>query len=64
MKEKVSDLIIDEIVNEKVFEKSETEIQTFEPIEELKYPQGYDSKFQIVILLDDLNEKQIIHSWV
>ena len=33
------DVVIEEIVNNKDFEKSDTEIETYEPIEELNYPQ-------------------------
>ena len=33
------DIVIEEIVNNKGFEKSDTEIETYESIEELKYPQ-------------------------
>ena len=33
------DIVIDEIVNNKDFEKSDTEIETYESIEELKFPQ-------------------------
>ena len=46
-----------EIVNDKDFEKSETEIETFESIEDLKYLQEYDSNQSIVIILGRLNEK-------
>ena len=50
------DIVIDEIVNNKGFEKSNTEIETFESIEELKLPQEYDAGG--FIILDDLNEKK------
>ena len=33
------DIVIDEIVNNKDFEKSNTEIETYESIEELNFPQ-------------------------
>ena len=36
------DVVIEEIVNKKDFEKSDTEIETFESIEELKFPQEFD----------------------
>ena len=49
------DVVIDELVNNKVFEKSNTEIETYESIEELKFPQEYDGGS---IILDDLNEKK------
>ena len=51
------DIIFEEIVKTKDFEKSDTEIETFNNIEELKFPQEYeDNSF---IILDDLNEKEI-----
>ena len=49
--------VIDEIVNNKDFEKSDTEIETYESIEELKYPQEYDDGG--IIILDDLNGKEM-----
>ena len=51
------DIVIDEIVNNKDFEKSNTEIETFDNMEELKYPQDYENIS--IIILDDLNEKEI-----
>ena len=51
------DIVIEEIVNNKDFEKSDTEIETYESIEELKFPQEYDDGG--VIILDDLNEKEM-----
>ena len=50
------DIVIEEIVNNKDFEKSDTEIETYESIEELKFPQEYDGG---IIILDDLNEKEM-----
>ena len=35
-----------------------TETETYESIEELKYPQEYDSDQPIVFILDDLNERK------
>ena len=52
------DLIFDEIVKRKKIEKSETEIENFETIEELKQPQECDSDQPIFVILDDLIEKQ------
>ena len=50
------DVVIEEIVNNKDFEKRNTEKETNESIEELKLPQEYeDGGF---IILDDLNEKE------
>ena len=51
------DIAIEEIVNNKDFEKSDTELETYESIEELKYPQQYDNGG--IIILDDLNEKEM-----
>ena len=50
------DVVIEEIVNNKDFQKSDTEIETYESIEELKLPQEYDDGG--IIILDDLNEKK------
>ena len=47
------DIVIDEVVNNKDFEKSDTEIETYE---ELKFPQEYDDGG--IIILGDLNEKK------
>ena len=51
------DIVIEEIVKNKDFEKSDTEIETYESIEELKFPQEYE--INSIIILDDLNEKEI-----
>ena len=37
LNEEDTDIVIHEIVNDKSFEKSDTEIETYESIEELKY---------------------------
>ena len=50
------DLLIEKIVDKKDFEKSDVEKQTFESIEELKFPQEYDGGIKI---LDDLKEKEM-----
>ena len=50
-------IVINEIVNNKDFEKSDFEIETYESIEELKYPQEY--KYNSIIILDDLNDKEM-----
>ena len=47
------DLVIEEIVNKKDFQNSDTEMQTYESIEELKFPQEYENNS--IIILDDLN---------
>ena len=51
------DIVIDQIVNNEDFEQSPTEIETYESIEELEFPQEYDDGG--IIILDDLNEKEI-----
>ena len=51
------DLIIEEIIDNKDFEKSNIEIETFDNIEELKFPQDYESNS--IIILDDLNQKEM-----
>ena len=50
--EEYIDVVIEKIVNNKVFEKSDTEIETYESIQELKCPQEYDDGG--IIILDDL----------
>ena len=50
------DIVIEEIVNNEDFQKSDTEIETFESIEELKYPEEYENNS--IIILDDLNQKR------
>ena len=51
------EILIDEIVNNKDFEKSDIEIETFNDIEELKFPQDYENNS--IIILDDLNQKEM-----
>ena len=51
------DVVIEEIVKNKDFEKSDTEKETYESIEELKIPQEIDDGG--IIILDDLNEKEM-----
>ena len=51
------DVAIEEIVNNKDFEKSDTEIETFDKIEDLKFPQEYENNS--IIILDDLNQKEM-----
>ena len=52
--EEVVDGVIEELVNNKDFDKCDTEIETFDNIEELKYTQEYEDV--VIIILDDLNE--------
>ena len=51
------DIVIDEVGNNEDFEKSDTGIETYESIEELKYPQEYNFDQPNVNILDDLNQK-------
>ena len=51
------DVVIEEIVNNKDFEKSVTEMETFDSIEDLKIPQEYEHNS--IIILDDLNQKEM-----
>ena len=51
------DIVIEEIVNKKDFEKSDTAKETFDNIEELRYPQENENKN--IFIPDDLNEKEI-----
>ena len=50
-------MVIDEIVNNEDFVKSNTEIQTYESKEELKFPQDYEDGCNNI--LDDLDEKEM-----
>ena len=51
------DVVIEEVINNKDFQKSNTEIETFDNIEELKFPQDYENNS--IIMLDDLNQKEM-----
>ena len=51
------DIVIEEVINNKDFEKSNTEIETFDKIEELRFPQEYENNS--IIILDDLNQKEM-----
>ena len=51
------ELVIEELINDKDFEKSDTEIEGYESIKVLKYPQDYEVGG--IIILDDLNEKEM-----
>ena len=51
------DVVIDELINNKDFEKSDTEIETYESIEGLNFPQNYENNS--IIILDDLNQKEM-----
>ena len=51
------DILIEEINADKDFQKSNIELEVFDNIEELKYPQDYDN--DSIFFLDDLNEKEM-----
>ena len=51
------DIVNKQLINNKDFEKSITEIETFDNSEELRFPQDYENLS--IIILDDLNEKEI-----
>ena len=51
------DVVISEIVDNKDFQTSDTEIETYESIEDLKFPQEYENNS--IIFLDDLNRKEM-----
>ena len=51
------DIVIEDIVNNEDFKKSDTEIEIFESIEELKFPQEFENNSNII--LDDLNQKEM-----
>ena len=56
------DIVIEEVINIKVFQKSDIEIETFDNIEELKYPQ--ENENNSIIILDNLNQKEMDDSRV
>ena len=56
LKEEDIDIVIDEVVHDKDFQKSDTEIETYESIEEFKYPQEHEDGG--IIILDDLMRKK------
>ena len=57
LKDEDIDLVIEEIVNNKDFKKSDTERETYESKQELKFPQECDDGGNI--FLDDLKEKEM-----
>ena len=56
------DLVLDEVDNNKDFRKPDCEIETYESIEELKYPQ--ENEVGGIIIFDGLNEKEMNDPWV
>ena len=57
LNEQSIDVVIDEICNDKDFQKSDTELETYDSIEELKNPQEYDDGGYII--LDELFEEEM-----
>ena len=51
------ELVIEEIVNNRDFQKSDAELGTYVSKEELKYPQEFEDGS--IYILDDLNEKEM-----
>ena len=51
------DIVIEETFNNKDFQKSNIEIETYESIEDLKFPQEYENNS--IINLDDLYQKEM-----
>ena len=51
------DLVIDDVINHEDFKKSDIDIEAYDSIEMLKYPQEYEDDG--ISLLDDLGEKQL-----
>ena len=51
------EIVMDELGNNKDFQKSDIEIETYESIEELKYPQEFEKNS--LIILADLARKEI-----
>ena len=51
------DIANEEIVKNKDFKKSDTEIETYESIEDLKFRQEYENN--CIIILDDINQKEM-----
>ena len=51
------DIVNKELIIKKDFEKSNTEIETYESIEDLNFPQEYEKNSNII--LDDLNQKEM-----
>ena len=45
LKEEDIDIVIGEVINNKDYQKSDIEIETYESIEELKYPQEHENNY-------------------
>ena len=57
LNEEDKDVVIEELVNNKDFEKSNIEIEIYESMEKLKFPQEYENNS--IIISDDLNQKEM-----
>ena len=57
LKEEDIDIVFEEVVSNEDFEKSDTERETYDSIEEIKYQQEYENISTNI--LEDLNEKEI-----
>ena len=57
LNEKKIDIVIDEIVKNEDFNKSDTEIEIYESIDEKKFPQDYEDGG--INILDDFNQKEM-----
>ena len=51
------DILIEDIIADKDFQKSNIELEVFDSFENLKYPQEYENNS--IIILDDLNHKEM-----
>ena len=51
------DIVIEEVIKNKDFQKSNTEIESFDNIENLKFPQEFENNS--IIILDDINQKEM-----
>ena len=57
LNEEELDILIEKIIADKDFQKSNIELEVFDNIEELKYPQEYENNS--ILILDDLNQKKM-----
>ena len=57
MSEKDFDIVIEDIVKNKDFEKSDTEMETYESIKDLKFPMEYEN--DSIFILDELTQKEM-----
>ena len=64
MKEEDLDLMFEELDNVINFKNTALEIEFFESIDELKYPQDCNSGSPFVNFLDNLKEKELNDPWV